>query len=276
MDVCLGRDECLQLDHLVRHEWLESNGRGGYAASTAGQCHTRKYHGLLVLPLSDPPGKFVLLSKLEASIGIADDWYELGTNYYPSVVHPHGWQHLVQVSHELWLTETFEVGGCELRRDTLMPRGDEAVMQRFSLIGAPGLVTLRLTPLLAYRQNHALTQANPHLWPTVLVADNQITMRPYPSLPPLIMEASQPWQFETAPCWYYGVQYPGEQQRGLAFQEDLFQPGILTVTLHQGDILVVRAGIAPASEPLRKTCSNAASSITSPREVFSSTAPAFI
>ncbi|HBC71249.1 MAG TPA: hypothetical protein DCZ38_00500, partial [Coxiellaceae bacterium] len=36
-------------------EWLETNGLGGYASSTITNCHTRKYHGLLVSALDSLP-----------------------------------------------------------------------------------------------------------------------------------------------------------------------------------------------------------------------------
>lgn len=32
----------------IGREWLETNGIGGWASSTIGNVHTRRYHGLLV------------------------------------------------------------------------------------------------------------------------------------------------------------------------------------------------------------------------------------
>jgi glycogen debranching enzyme len=49
-------------------EWLETDGRGGYASSTLENRHTRRYHGLLVANLQAPEGRHVLLSKLEDSL----------------------------------------------------------------------------------------------------------------------------------------------------------------------------------------------------------------
>ncbi|MCX5840248.1 MAG: glycogen debranching enzyme N-terminal domain-containing protein, partial [Deltaproteobacteria bacterium] len=52
----LSREQALTL------EWLETNGLGGYSSSTVLNCHTRRYHGLFVVNLKEPPGRHVLLS----------------------------------------------------------------------------------------------------------------------------------------------------------------------------------------------------------------------
>jgi len=47
------REELLRLDSSLRRAWLESDGVGGFAASTILLCATSQYHGLLV---ALPPG----------------------------------------------------------------------------------------------------------------------------------------------------------------------------------------------------------------------------
>ena len=56
------RSECLNLEDALKHEWLETNGLGGYAATTIVNCHTRKYHGMLAATIPELNEKFVLLS----------------------------------------------------------------------------------------------------------------------------------------------------------------------------------------------------------------------
>ena len=48
-------DEPSVSDELLSHEWLVTNGIGGYAAGTVGGAQTRRYHGLLVAALKPPP-----------------------------------------------------------------------------------------------------------------------------------------------------------------------------------------------------------------------------
>src|SRR5690606_2960160 len=74
-----------------RLEWIETDGRGGYASSTAIGANTRRYHGLLVVALRPPTDRVVLLSRLEETLFTPDGArYDLAANVYPGVVHPEG------------------------------------------------------------------------------------------------------------------------------------------------------------------------------------------
>ncbi len=90
MDISIDERTCLNIKEALRLEWLDSNGRGGYSSSTILQCHTRKYHGLLVCELSNPPGKFVLLSKFEDSVIIKDQEFFLSCTGTPGRLNPYG------------------------------------------------------------------------------------------------------------------------------------------------------------------------------------------
>ena len=71
-------------------EWLETDGRGGYAASTLPGCHTRRYHGLMVANLQAPDGRYCLLSKLEDSLAVGNDEFFFTRHRYPGVLFPPG------------------------------------------------------------------------------------------------------------------------------------------------------------------------------------------
>src|ERR1700744_5216491 len=73
-------------------EWLETNGLGGFASSTIAGLNTRRYHALLTAATKPPVGRLVLLSKLEETIVINGDSFELATNQSPGVVHPRGFE----------------------------------------------------------------------------------------------------------------------------------------------------------------------------------------
>ena len=49
----------------IKHEWLITNGIGGYASSTICGCNTRKYHGLLVAALGSSRRKIFMLVKAQ-------------------------------------------------------------------------------------------------------------------------------------------------------------------------------------------------------------------
>src|SRR5207249_2668978 len=59
-------------DSLVTHEWLATNGLGGYASGTVAGVMTRRYHGLLIAALDAPLGRTVMLSHVAEQLRFPD------------------------------------------------------------------------------------------------------------------------------------------------------------------------------------------------------------
>ena len=72
--------EDLSFEKGLQKEWIITNGIGGFSSSTIIGANTRKYHGLLVAPLMPPARRFLILSKVDESIEIEGNTYELYTN----------------------------------------------------------------------------------------------------------------------------------------------------------------------------------------------------
>lgn len=53
-----------QLRHLLNHQWLVTNGLGGYASATISGAVTWRYHGLLIAALPAPLGRTLMLNHL--------------------------------------------------------------------------------------------------------------------------------------------------------------------------------------------------------------------
>ena len=85
---------CGNLADATSREWLETNGIGGFASSTIVGLNTRRYHGLLVAATKPPVGRFVLLSKLEETVILDGERFELSANQYPGAIHPNGYLYL--------------------------------------------------------------------------------------------------------------------------------------------------------------------------------------
>src|SRR5947208_3797552 len=59
-------------DALLSHEWLVTNGLGGYASGTLCGAATRRYHGLLVAALPAPLGRVMMLNHLSDVLALPD------------------------------------------------------------------------------------------------------------------------------------------------------------------------------------------------------------
>ena len=96
----------------IQHEWLETNGLGGWASSSVIGAHTRRYHGLLVAAVIPPAERMVLLSKLDETIITGDQRMELGVNLYPDqTIKPNGNDFLTGFSKELFPQWAYEPTG---------------------------------------------------------------------------------------------------------------------------------------------------------------------
>src|SRR6516225_10812211 len=119
-----GREVCRDLSASTKREWLETNGIGGFASSTATGMNTRRYHGLLVAATNPPVGRMVLLSKLEETAIVNGRRYELSANRYPGVVHPQGYRYLKSFQLDPYPVFIYDLDGGELEKSLFMVDGE--------------------------------------------------------------------------------------------------------------------------------------------------------
>ncbi|MFA5325965.1 MAG: glycogen debranching enzyme N-terminal domain-containing protein, partial [Bacteroidales bacterium] len=61
--------ELVNLEYSLKREMISSNSSGAYVNTTIVFCNTRKYHGLLVVPIDNFDGeKHILLSSLDETL----------------------------------------------------------------------------------------------------------------------------------------------------------------------------------------------------------------
>lgn len=226
---------------LLRQEWLETNGLGGYASSTVVGCHTRKYHGLLVARLADPPGKFVLLSKVEDSIAIEETEQFLTAHRYPGVLFPKAGLAVQTYSNEVCPTFLYDLNSVKVTKEIMLVHGHNTVMLRYTAKGDASGVILRVKPLLAYRDFHQLTRENLSLRVRTFPSYQGFVMSPYAGLPSFFMQCNGNFQFFPAPVWYQNFEYEEEHRRGFEHLEDLFCPGMFEIALEAGQSVTLSA-----------------------------------
>jgi predicted glycogen debranching enzyme len=221
-----GQDICGNLEVASRREWLETNGLGGFSASTIIGLNTRRYHGLLVASLKPPVERFVLLSKLEETLVIDGQRFELSANRYPGVVHPQGFSFLKEFRLDPFPVWTYEVNGSQLVKSVFMVQGENTTVAQYELRNASTGSTeiqLEIRPLIAFRDYHSTTHENGSIDRTVETNDGITSIRPYAGLPALHL-GHNAVEVKNGGDWYRNFEYGIERERGLDFQEDLFNP----------------------------------------------------
>ncbi len=230
-----GPDICGNLDSATSREWLETNGLGGFASSTVVGLNTRRYHGLLMAAAKPPVGRMLLLSKLEETLILGDQRFDLSANQYPGVVHPQGHQYLREFRLDPFPIFVYEVEGVELEKSVFMVQGENTTVVQYAVRAKKGRAQqckLEVRPLIAFRDYHSTTHANDSLNRYVESVPGRATVVPYQGVPPLHL-AHDAAELESGGDWYRNFEYAVERERGLDFQEDLYSPFVLRFDLAQ-------------------------------------------
>lgn len=237
------------LDVALGREWLETNGLGGFASSTIVGLNTRRYHGLLIAATTPPVGRMVLLSKLEETLFIDDQAFDLSANRYPGAVHPQGFRYLKQFRLDPFPVFTYEVEGIAIEKSVFMIHGENSTVVHYEVkkngrLDAPKHLTLEVRPLIAFRDYHSLTHENGALNASVSDEPGLAAVAPYQGLPSLYL-AHNASHLERTGNWYRNFEYDAERERGLDFTEDLFNPFLLRFDLRSRR----QASVVASTEP---------------------------
>ncbi len=240
--ITVGLETCRDYARSSKLEWLETNGRGGFAMGTVSGANTRRYHGLLVPALRPPVDRHVLLAKLDEWVVAGGEEAPLATNQYPGTLHPDGWRRLAGFRLDPFPVWTFDLGGgLRVERSVFLVHGEDTAVVRWR---ASRPVRLRVEPLLAFRDAHALARENGALDRTVRVEMREmggaLRVRPYPGLPDLTLHHSA-GRFRPGGAWHRSAEYLEELDRGLDFLEDLWRPGTLELEVGEAGAWVVAA-----------------------------------
>jgi predicted glycogen debranching enzyme len=229
------KEVCGDLEAAIAREWLETNGLGGFASSTIIGLNTRRYHGLLVAATKPPVGRLVLLSKLEETLFIEGQAFDLSANRYPGVVHPQGFRYLKQFRLDPFPVFTYEVEGIEIEKSVFMIQGENSTAIHYELRKnnhpeSPKNLKLEVRPLIAFRDYHSTTHENGAISAAVDERPGRATVNPYQGLPALHL-AHNAVELRKTGDWYRNFEYDAERERGLDFSEDLFNPLVLKFDL---------------------------------------------
>jgi len=242
------KDQLINLEYSLAREFLGTNRGGGYCSSTLVFCNTRKYHGLLVVPIEKFRGKnYVMLSSLDETILQHGRDFNFGVHKYEGTYEPRGHKYIVDISYEKAFTVTYQVGGVLLKKEILMVHNAPQVLIRYTLEDAHSATLLRLNPLLAFRDIHSLSKQNPVANTQVEVVDGGVRAKLYPEFPYLYIQLSKPANFGGAAYWNNNIYYTKEKERGYDFQEDLLSVGAFEVSLKKGESIVFSASLEEAN-----------------------------
>lgn len=229
-------------ESLVR-EFLRTNRSGAYSSSTLVDCNTRKYHGLLVVPVPELDDEnHVLLSSLDCTVIQHGAEFNLGLHKYQgNNFSPNGHKYIREFDATKVPTTTYRVGGVILQKEVIFQHYEDRILIRYTLVDAHSATTLRFRPFLAFRSVRQFTHENATASREYSEVENGIKTCMYAGYPDLYMQFSKKNEFIFQPDWYRGIEYPKEQERGYASNEDLYVPGYFEVPIKKGESIIFAA-----------------------------------
>lgn len=256
-------------DSLPR-ELLRTNRSGAYSCSTIVDCNTRKYHGLLVVPV---PGmdddNHVLLSSLDPTVIQHGAAFNLGLHKYQGDnFSPKGHKYIREFDCDKVPTTVYRVGGVVLKKEVVFQHYEDRILIRYTLVDANSQTTLQFRPFLAFRSVRQFTHENSVASRDYKEVDNGIGTCMYEGYPQLFMQFSKKNEFRFEPYWYRGLEYPKEQERGYASNEDLYVPGYFEMTIRKGESIVFSASTSETSTSKLKKMFDKEIETRSPRDNF--------
>lgn len=234
------------LQESLYREILRTNRSGAYHCSSIVDCNTRKYHGLLVIPIPELDDEnHVLLSSLDETVIQHGAEFNLGLHKYQGDnFSPRGHKYIREFECEKVPTTLYRVGGVILKKEKVFVHHENRILIRYTLVDAHSETTLRLRPFLAFRSVRQYTHENAQASRHYDEVQNGIKTCMYPGYPELYMQFNKEAKFVYQPDWYRGIEYPKEQERGYDFNEDLYVPGCFELNIQKGESIVFSGGIS--------------------------------
>ena len=258
------------LQESLSKELLRTNRSGAYSCSTIVDCNTRKYHGLLVVPVPTlDDDNHVLLSSLDCSVIQHGAAFNLGLHKYQgNNFSPKGHKYIQAFDCDKVPTTVYRVGGVVLKKEVVFQHFEDRILIRYTLVDAHSSTTLQFRPFLAFRSVRQFTHENSVASRDYQEVSNGIRTCMYAGYPELYMQFSKKARFFFQPDWYRGIEYPKEQERGYASNEDLYVPGYFELPIKKGESIIFAASTSESKVRTLKKLFDEEVEERSPRDNF--------
>ncbi len=229
----IGKEE-LNLENGLKKEWIITNGLGGYASSTIIGCNTRKYHGLLIAPFSAPGRRKVILSKVDESLEIEGQKYNLYTNIANNYI-SEGYKYEVSFEKDYIPIFTYNVEGIEVKKLISMEYGKNTVCILYKIKTGEKSAKLTLAPIMNNRDFHQMSTNHEfrlkqtiNKQKVVIIMDNQAEN-------PVYLNTSEGTYIEHFGDTFNNMYYIEEEKRGFYPEENLIVPGRYEIELEANE-----------------------------------------
>lgn len=213
----------LELKDALEKEWLITNGIGGYASSTVVGANTRRYHGLLVAPLKPPARRHLILSKLDESICMDGEKYDLYTNMCRNYI-SEGYKNLESFEKNPLPEFVYKVKNVKISKKICMVYGKNTVVVKYEIKNNTSQEALfTIAPIMNFRDFHAMT-SNHHFDLKQSTKKRKTEIKIDDNMP-IFISVNDGKYIEHFNDTFQNMYYLKEEERGFFPEENLCVPG---------------------------------------------------
>ncbi len=212
-----------EVGNLLSREWLLTNERGSFAASTVAGCNTSGYHGLLIGSPEPLVNRVMAVSNCLETIIWEGHAAELSTFEFADRLAPEGYLHLVEFRRDIAARFQFSLEPADLEKAVYLARDCDAVVVEYTFNEVRAPFDLVLRPFIGLRDFHALQKADAPL--TCTSADPGLFIRHALMTDCDLLLDCPDLTFTSNPQWWFNFVYRVNRDRGLPCTEDLWTPG---------------------------------------------------
>lgn len=221
----------IELKDTLEKEWLITNGIGGYSSSTIVGANTRKYHGLLVVSLTPPARRHLILSKVDESIEIDGKKTNLYTNIGKNYI-SEGFKSLSNFEKDYLPVFTYKVGDVTILKTICMEYGKNTVCISYKIKNGNSKSKLTLAPLLNFRDFHC-TSTDVKFEGRQSFTNNKLRVVINDNISyPIYIKCSEGNYIEHYQDQFYNMYYLEEEKRGFTSEENHYIPGRFEIEIN--------------------------------------------
>ncbi len=234
------------LDDLLKKEWLLTNNRGGYAASTIVGCNTSRYHGLLIGSLNPPANRIVALANCMEMIISDGKVFDLSTFEFNEKFAPHGFAHVKSFHQDTGVHFDYQLNGLKLTKSIYLVRDTDAVAIVYDFTNVREPIEFVSRPFVGLRDFHSL-QKSYALFSSTMIGGGLLIRHDVPGSCKLFLSCPS-MKFEKDPQWWFNFVYRKDRHRGQDCNEDLWTPGFFKCAIENPARIVFWANLSASTK----------------------------
>ena len=220
----------IELKECLGKEWVISNGIGGFASSSVLGANTRRYHGLLIASLMPPAKRHLIISKLDESIVVDGEEYNLFTNVCKNYISD-GYKYLESFEKDYLPVFTYKVNDIKIVKTITMVYGKNTIVVQYKIKNGKKEAKLKLAPIVNFRDFHHMN-TNHEYAIEQNIENNKVRLEiDGNDKNPVYMYVQDSDYIKHENDTFWNMFYLKEEERGFYPEENLLVPGRFEIIL---------------------------------------------